>query len=184
MGYLICERCAGYYQLEEGESPEDFERCRCGGYLNYVEDVEEESFQDKINVRRIVGVVVGALIMLSSYYIFSADPYSSNFVLYNNITAFLIWVAAGLIGALIAGGNIRSGISNGFYAATISGLLVILYFYYLKTNYFTNPVLAENIAFFAALCVVYLLIPSVFSMAGGFVGIFSRKMIFSFSRVA
>ncbi|MCE5214850.1 MAG: DUF5518 domain-containing protein [Methanobacterium sp.] len=183
MGYLICERCDGYYQLEEGENPDDFDRCRCGGYLNYVEDIEDKTFIDKFNFRRLAGILIGAIIMLSSYYIFSADPYSPNFVLYNNTIAFLIWVAGGLIGALLAGGNIRSGISNGFYAALISGLVVILYFYYFITNYFTNPVMADNIAFFAALCVVYLLIPAVFSMVGGFVGMFSRKMILKFSMI-
>ncbi len=36
--YIICESCNGYYKLEEGESLEDFEACRCGGELRYAED--------------------------------------------------------------------------------------------------------------------------------------------------
>ncbi|MEL7669271.1 DUF1616 domain-containing protein [Methanobacterium sp.] len=36
--YVICENCNGYYKLEEGESLEDFEACRCGGQLKYAED--------------------------------------------------------------------------------------------------------------------------------------------------
>ena len=36
--YVICEDCNGYYKLEEGESLEDFEACRCGGKLKYAED--------------------------------------------------------------------------------------------------------------------------------------------------
>jgi uncharacterized membrane protein len=36
--YVICESCNGYYKLEEGESLEDFEACRCGGELRYAED--------------------------------------------------------------------------------------------------------------------------------------------------
>ena len=36
--YVICENCNGYYKLEEGESLEDFEACRCGGQLGYAED--------------------------------------------------------------------------------------------------------------------------------------------------
>ena len=36
--YVICEDCNGYYKLEEGESLEDFEACRCGGRLRYAED--------------------------------------------------------------------------------------------------------------------------------------------------
>ncbi len=35
--YLICENCNGYYQLQEGESPSDFDLCECGGHLNYQE---------------------------------------------------------------------------------------------------------------------------------------------------
>jgi hypothetical protein len=41
MGYLICEKCGGHYQLKEGESPEDFENCQCGGRLKYVDSIKE-----------------------------------------------------------------------------------------------------------------------------------------------
>lgn len=30
-GYLRCKRCNGYYKLEDGEDPDDFESCQCGG---------------------------------------------------------------------------------------------------------------------------------------------------------
>lgn len=41
MGYLICEDCGGYYELQEGESPDDFEKtCECGGKLKYVESLD------------------------------------------------------------------------------------------------------------------------------------------------
>ncbi|MGB7969004.1 MAG: hypothetical protein WCF28_05460 [Methanobacterium sp.] len=32
-GYLICDECNGYYELQKGESLEDFESCECGGSL-------------------------------------------------------------------------------------------------------------------------------------------------------
>ena len=35
MGYLVCEECGGYYELQPGESPEDYEECECGGKLKY-----------------------------------------------------------------------------------------------------------------------------------------------------
>jgi hypothetical protein len=44
MPYLICESCKGYYELQEGESIEDFLECRCGGKLSYIEE-----FQDYID---------------------------------------------------------------------------------------------------------------------------------------
>ncbi|AEG17290.1 hypothetical protein [Methanobacterium paludis] len=34
-GYLICKKCGGYYELQPGESPEDFDSCQCGGKLEY-----------------------------------------------------------------------------------------------------------------------------------------------------
>ena len=43
-GYLICDKCGGYYKLQANESQEDFDdNCECGGflhidYLDYDED--------------------------------------------------------------------------------------------------------------------------------------------------
>lgn len=36
MDYLECEKCKGYYELQKGESPEDFESCECGGQLRII----------------------------------------------------------------------------------------------------------------------------------------------------
>ena len=38
-GYLICEKCNGYYELQEGESLEDFESCECGGTLKFTKNL-------------------------------------------------------------------------------------------------------------------------------------------------
>lgn len=40
MGYLQCEKCGGLYKLNEGESPDDFLQCSCGGSLFYTENIE------------------------------------------------------------------------------------------------------------------------------------------------
>lgn len=35
-GYLVCDKCKGYYKLQAGESPENFtNECECGGKLEY-----------------------------------------------------------------------------------------------------------------------------------------------------
>jgi len=34
--FLVCEECGGYYELEKGESINDFESCQCGGKLKQV----------------------------------------------------------------------------------------------------------------------------------------------------
>jgi len=40
-GFLSCDKCSGYYELQPGESIDDFaEECECGGKLTYSESVE------------------------------------------------------------------------------------------------------------------------------------------------
>ncbi len=34
-GFLICENCLGYYKLQKGEFPDDFDECECGGKLKF-----------------------------------------------------------------------------------------------------------------------------------------------------
>jgi len=34
-GYMLCRKCGGYYKLQPGELPEDFDVCQCGGELEY-----------------------------------------------------------------------------------------------------------------------------------------------------
>lgn len=51
-GYLICDKCGGYYELQEGESLEDYEECECGGKLKYgtlplTRDESEKYISDK-----------------------------------------------------------------------------------------------------------------------------------------
>jgi hypothetical protein len=44
MRYFICRKCGGYYELKKDEAPEDFEKCECGGTLEYYvkDDTEDE----------------------------------------------------------------------------------------------------------------------------------------------
>jgi len=47
MPYLVCMKCGGYYQLQEGESPDDFsDKCQCGGDLRYIESLEELNLEN------------------------------------------------------------------------------------------------------------------------------------------
>jgi hypothetical protein len=46
-GYLICDKCQGYYELQEGESPSDFESCQCGGRLKYSQVHPGKAKKDK-----------------------------------------------------------------------------------------------------------------------------------------
>ena len=47
MGYLICDKCGGYYELQPGESPEDFDlTCNCGGELKYYKSIDDEDIEN------------------------------------------------------------------------------------------------------------------------------------------
>lgn len=46
-GCLVCQDCGGYYQLQPGEFPEDFDRCQCGGKLEYYDDIDHSSKRGK-----------------------------------------------------------------------------------------------------------------------------------------
>ena len=39
-GYLVCDKCGGYYRLQEGESLNDFDTCQCGGNLMYYNNID------------------------------------------------------------------------------------------------------------------------------------------------
>jgi len=62
MGYLVCNKCGRYYQLQNGETPGDFtEECECGGKLRYVEslnnaDPNQENKENKINKKGLLKV--------------------------------------------------------------------------------------------------------------------------------
>jgi hypothetical protein len=47
MAYLVCENCGGYYELKNGELADNFEKCECGGKLNFVEKIDPNSFMSK-----------------------------------------------------------------------------------------------------------------------------------------
>nr|WP_319372831.1 hypothetical protein [uncultured Methanobacterium sp.] len=51
MGYLKCEKCGGYYELQKGESPNDFETCECGGKLKNIERLSDIK-PDKKDVKK------------------------------------------------------------------------------------------------------------------------------------
>jgi hypothetical protein len=41
-GYLICDKCGGYYELQTGESPDDFDdECECGGKLEHAKTLND-----------------------------------------------------------------------------------------------------------------------------------------------
>lgn len=85
MGYLVCDKCEGYYELQPDESPEDFiDICECGGNLKYSNSPDENYTGSPNNKRS--HVVIGS-------------GYSEKMLSkYNNMT--IIGAIIGLIGLI------------------------------------------------------------------------------------
>ena len=50
--YLFCRKCNGYYELQEGESPDDFDKeCECGSTLEYIDDLDEITGKNEVKQR-------------------------------------------------------------------------------------------------------------------------------------
>jgi hypothetical protein len=47
MGYLVCEKYGGYYELQKGESPANFDVCQCGGRLGYYDHIFDSLKEEK-----------------------------------------------------------------------------------------------------------------------------------------
>ena len=76
MPYLICQNCGGYYQLDDDESPEDFDRCRCGGKLVYSEYLD---FKPRMSRKKFYGtlsIIFILTVMAAGYIILFMDPLS------------------------------------------------------------------------------------------------------------
>jgi hypothetical protein len=71
MPYLICQRCGGYYELEEDESPEDFDSCHCGGQLIYEEYLDFEPKRKGKKVYVLVSVLILLVVMVVAFIAFT-----------------------------------------------------------------------------------------------------------------
>lgn len=52
MPYIVCNKCNGYYKLQEWESLDDFEECECGGSL-----IQVDSLNIPYNTERVKTIV-------------------------------------------------------------------------------------------------------------------------------
>jgi hypothetical protein len=55
--YLICDKCNGYYELQPGESADDFDYCQCGGNLIHADDIRPLKPLERRQKRKIKQIV-------------------------------------------------------------------------------------------------------------------------------
>lgn len=48
MGYLVCDKCEGHYELQPGERIGDFDKCQCGGELRWVAKIDDFTKKESI----------------------------------------------------------------------------------------------------------------------------------------
>lgn len=76
MPYLVCANCGKYYEIQEGETPEDFDSCQCGGNLIYVKSVYGGPKRDKTPFGKFLSnkyVLVIGIIAIVTVLIVAAD---------------------------------------------------------------------------------------------------------------
>jgi hypothetical protein len=66
-GYMVCDSCGGYYKLQPGESPDDFDMCQCGGKLEYypsIEPYKREQVKPKLSITKIFLLIFGVGVVI------------------------------------------------------------------------------------------------------------------------
>ncbi len=69
MSYLVCEKCGNYYQLDEGKSSFNFDKCECGGKLKYSQSIKEDHHikpAETSNKIKLMGVIIGFIFLFIS----------------------------------------------------------------------------------------------------------------------
>lgn len=78
MTYLVCEECGGYYELQPGESADDFDlACECGGQFKYVDPIPSKNENKRLIKsfpNKVLLIPVSVLIVLLIFLSFSSTP--------------------------------------------------------------------------------------------------------------
>jgi len=144
MGYLVCEKCEGYYELQENESPQEFVSCECGGNLKYAENLSdyfyipekpttkrERSFLGLFKFKALFLGAVAWLIIDSQLY--GVPYYNLNDYYLGNIALFSL-VASQIISSVITGYLSGKQFKSGIFNGVILGILFSIALFFLKSN--------------------------------------------------
>lgn len=109
MGFLVCNKCGGYYELQKGEVPEDFaDRCECGGKLEF-KKTRDVSNQGKITTDLFNPQNVGILALISYWLVLTI------------ISGIILSFIFGFPWGIIAGGLLTALCLFGFFIFRNSG---------------------------------------------------------------
>ncbi|MCE5215366.1 MAG: hypothetical protein LLF83_11705 [Methanobacterium sp.] len=175
MSYMICKECGKEYEIMEGKTSFNYERCECGGKLEYSANLKESSVkkdkdQSNIPISRIKwkGVLIGFLFLFFSLIISvlvlfgnniptNVSDITSEILTYFSIITIILTIAAGSVSAYSSGSKkYIDGVINGGMVGVILGFILG----------FVGGILV----FMSGVIIFGLL-----SMLGGFIGVIPRK---------
>lgn len=124
-----------------------------------------------MNKKEFYAILIGAVIMLVP-----------SLLVYKNLDTFgdalswALWMIGGFAAAFIGGKNIKCGVLNGFLAAIISGVIVIIIFTVIMKNHDYSSNLVNNVITLAFIAIVFIVYPGIFSMIGGYFGGLTNRL--------
>ncbi len=123
MSYLVCNKCGSYYELQEGENPEEFNlTCECGGKLQYKKSIKSDNSNWEIDLKALlVGLTITYFLAVLSY--ISHQYYFLN---------YFVPLVGGFLTSYIASGSGKKRVFNSFIVIIIASISVFLLFIHLN----------------------------------------------------
>lgn len=92
-GYLVCDNCGGYYELQEGESPEKFDlACDCGGKIQYKSKSDVKFIFDRVFGVGVLLTIIGGTLLICTIGI-DLDRWIRRIILYSFASGLIIIIS-------------------------------------------------------------------------------------------
>ena len=168
MDYLECEKCGGYYELQPGENPEDFDlTCNCGGKFHVKNNEKiKNNGSTSLKLNWIAMVIAFIITLILNIFAFSVA-----------ILGFLSPLIGGFVAGYLIDGNFRDGAVNGAIPTSLAGFIasfIILAIYGFASTYTGYTGSAVMFLIFIA-AIIGLIMGGVFGLLGGIIGVFIKN---------
>ncbi|HEX7467540.1 MAG TPA: hypothetical protein VF324_02985 [Methanobacterium sp.] len=143
MSYLLCKECGKYYELKEGKSSFNYERCQCGGKLNYVDSLKTSNIAENSKPQNqkskgikwfavfigfgflIISLILTVLALFGTNIPQSAADIPIKLLTEFTVITIFLTIISGITAAYISGSrDYRDGIMNGSLVGVVLGVLL------------------------------------------------------------
>ncbi|MBU4535928.1 MAG: DUF5518 domain-containing protein [Euryarchaeota archaeon] len=203
LGYLLCNQCNGYYELREGENPEEFDMCQCGGELEFIPLLEDEENLPETNhllkdIKSSFGItksiIIGVFVSLFFGLIYG--------FFFNGLVPSIMGISPLLLAGFVTSYLYYSEENDSLTYAALSGIIASLlnffgnilimgwggyinfvdYYSYPElifmpdsSFYFAGPSISSIILFTIGKIISALIIGGILGLVGGYIGILIKK---------